>query len=79
MSDRRSRRIPVSFEVIEQFAAVELAALVDAGEASGTWRLTEHCTVQRRRDGTLTVCLTWHGDNGLSLTKVVRGVQLEAN
>jgi hypothetical protein len=35
--------------------------------------------VQRRRDGTLTVCLTWHGENGLSLTKVVRGVQLEAN
>ena len=29
MSDRRSRRIPVSFEVIEQFAAVELAALVE--------------------------------------------------
>ena len=33
MSDRRSRRIPVSFEVIEQFAAVELAALVERGSA----------------------------------------------
>lgn len=78
MSDRRTRTIPVPFEVIEAFAAIELARLAPTAIRPGAWRLTEHCTVARRRDGSLTVCLTWHGDNGLSLTKVVRGVELEA-
>ncbi len=75
----RTGRSPVPFSLIEQLAT----SLLDEDPffimpAGNNWQLTRHSALYRRKNGTYTLCLVWHGEDGSTLTQTVRGLELEA-
>lgn len=78
MRRRRTGRVKVAFSAIETLAAKELADSAFA-KAMGekTWTLTRHSALYRRKDGSYTLCLVWHGGKGHTLTSTMRGLRLE--
>ncbi len=77
MRRRRTGRVKIEFSKIEEMAAQHLAASALASAMNEAWRLTKHSALHRRKDGSYTLCLVWHGENGATLTSTMRGLQLE--
>ena len=74
---RNTSRVRMSFEEIETLSGTKLAGDALAEAMGGVWTLTRHSALYRCRDGLCTLCLIWHGPNRETLTKTVRGIQLE--
>ncbi|MEC9243441.1 hypothetical protein [Nitratireductor rhodophyticola] len=73
----RTGRSPVPFSVIEKLAASLLDEEPLFFLPKGSWCLTRHSALYRRKNGTYTLCLVWHGDDNSTLTQTVRGLELE--
>ncbi|MBE7186471.1 MAG: hypothetical protein INR68_18925 [Methylobacterium mesophilicum] len=73
---RRTGRLKIPFSSIEAMAAGELAdsALVKA--LGGNWSLTRHSALYRCKNGSYTLHLVWHSDEGRTLTSTIRGLQV---
>jgi len=66
--------VKVPFSEIEKAAS----AVLEDGSALSTWtdwRLTRHSAFYRRKDGSYTLCLVWHGTNGETMTRTIRGLR----
>ncbi len=74
---RRTGRVTVQFEEIERLAALSIAENAFAKAMAETWTLTRHSALYRRKDGSYTLNLVWHGSAGTTLTSTVRGLVLE--
>lgn len=70
---RKPGRVKVAFAEFLSLAEPH-SALVQA--LQGDWALTQHSALFRRKDGTFTLRLVWHGSNGTTLTKVIRNLRL---
>jgi len=79
MSPRRRRtgRVKIAFEYIEAIAAAELADDALATAMGERFTLTRHSALHRCRDGRYTLCLVWKGSGGSTLTRTIRGIEVE--
>lgn len=73
----RTGRLPVPFSVIEKLAVSLFDEEPLVFLPKGIWCLTRHSALYRRKNGTYTLCLVWHGDKNSTLTQTVRGLELE--
>lgn len=80
MSKRKMRvgRVRVPFADLEKIAAEHIASMALAKASDQSWRLTRHSAFYRRKDGTYTLNLVWHGSEGMTLTGTIRGLELVA-
>ena len=79
MSKRRIGRLNVEFEKIEEFASKLERDDPSLFRVLADWELTRHSAVYRCKDGSLTICLVWHGkEPKATMTRTIRGVWPEA-
>jgi len=75
---RHTGRVKIPFSNIEMLAAEALANSALATAVSGAWKLTRHSALHRCKNGSYTLHLVWHGENGQTLTSTIRGLEVTA-
>lgn len=75
---RRTGRLKIEFAVIEEIAAKQLATYALSKARQTVWTLTRHSALYKRKDGSYTLSLIWHGSDGETLTSTIRNIRLEA-
>ncbi|PZO81623.1 MAG: hypothetical protein DI629_03540 [Mesorhizobium amorphae] len=68
-------RVNAPWEVIERFAAHEIATMALA-KLDDQWTLTRHSAFHRCKNGTFTLRLVWHGSKkGRTMSSTIRGLR----